>query len=750
MAMTPATFQQHLRFGAAPALMVLCAVLLSACGGGGGGGASSGGGGGGAVVNVFNTSEFRTTYGLGKINVLATYSAGKNGAGQTVAIIDTGIDLDHFDLDRNISAASIDIVTNNYATVNDVDGHGTQVAGVIAAEKNGLGMHGVAYGATVLAIRADALCFPIYTPACGGFIDPDLADALDYAVAQGAGVINMSLGGTDPQSAVFTDALLRAVNAGIVIVIAAGNSGTANPMYPALYAQDPTYKGQIIAVGATDSTNTITSFSDLAGTAKANYLVAPGKDIYTTHNNGTYVTVSGTSFSAPYVAGAAALLKQRFPLLTATQIVSLLLSTATDLGAVGTDAIYGRGLLNISAALSPLGWITIPLPDGTNPAIIDSRYELGPAFGNALTAEIALTGVVGLDSWSRAFPLDLRGGVVASPSAQSGMLAGFVRGDQSETIGTPTGDTELSLRLNAPAPRQGPSQPDLGDAPDRFQSISMTSSFGRLGLGLYYGAKPTVGDKAAATLPAGASRLAAPQLSLLSAGGGISGTMHLSANFDLYLGLHRSGSGPRGQQGTLGQAWISRPGPGGKGRIALGLGTVSEDASMFQTTSSGVFGEIRGGQSQFITVSASRPISPRLQVFGAYTQAMAEPEIAGGILSGWRGIRASAFALGVTGRDVWTDGDRLSLTLGQPLRVDRAQVDITTPVSRRGADGFNMETRTVNAVPSGRELDLEISYGRSFGWGASLTTVLGIAKDPGHRSDAKISAFGGTRFGVAF
>ena len=105
-----------------------------------------------------------------------------------MAVIDTDIDLDHLDLDQNISAASIDIVINNYATVNDVNGHGAQVAGIIAAEKNDLAMHGVAYGATVLTVRADALCFPGYTPACGGFNDTDLADALDYAVAQGAGV----------------------------------------------------------------------------------------------------------------------------------------------------------------------------------------------------------------------------------------------------------------------------------------------------------------------------------------------------------------------------------------------------------------------------------------------------------------------------------------------------------------------------------------------------------------------------------
>ena len=109
--------------------------------------------------------------------MLSTYEAGYTGAGQTVAIIDTGIDLNHFDLNANISASSIDIVVNSFVTVDDVDGHGTAVAGVIGAEKNGFGMHGIAYEATLLAIRADALgsCFPVLN--CG-FIDPDLADAV--------------------------------------------------------------------------------------------------------------------------------------------------------------------------------------------------------------------------------------------------------------------------------------------------------------------------------------------------------------------------------------------------------------------------------------------------------------------------------------------------------------------------------------------------------------------------------------------
>ena len=343
---------------------------------------------------------------------------------------------------------------------------------------------------------------------------------------------------------------------------------------------------------------------------------------------------------------------------------------------------------------------------------------------------------MGLDSWSHAFTLDLRGGVVASTTDRTGVLTGFVRGDRTEAFGATAGATQVSLRLSEPGPRQGPAQAKLADDPDRFQSVSMTSQLGRLGVGLYFGAPPTVGNGASATLPVGASRLGAPQLSLLGPGGGISGSIRLASDIDLFLGLHRNGSDAGGASGTLGQAWISRPGPGGKGRFALGLGAVSEDFSLFRTTSSGVFGEIRGGTSQFLTVSASRPVTRKFQVFGAYTQATAKPQTAGGIMPGWRAIRASAFALGLAGRDIWASDDRLSLTLGQPLRVDRARVDLTFPVARNGADGFHNETRTVNAVPSGRELDLEVSYGRSFMWGGNLTTMLGVAANPGHRAEA--------------
>ena len=715
----------------------LCFAALAACGGG---------------SSAFNTAEFRSNYALGNVSVLSTYEAGYTGAGQTVAIIDTGFDLNHFDLNANISASSIDSVVNSFVTVDDVDGHGTAVAGVIGAEKNGFGMHGIAYEATLLAIRADALgsCFPVLN--CG-FIDPDLADAVDYAVAQGAGVINMSLGGAAPRDEVLTTAMKNATDAGVIIVIASGNESTANPSYPALYAQDATYGGLIIAVGAVDQNDNIADFSNLAGTAEDFFLVAPGVNVRTTSNSGGFGTFSGTSFSSPLVAGAVALLKERFPLLDPDEVVDLLLLTAEDLGPGGADSTYGQGLLDVSAAMAPLGWITVPLPGGNDPGLIDTRYALGPAFGDALTTEAALVGVLGLDGWNRAFPLDLRGGVVAAELAPGARLGAFLRGDGATTVEAAAGDTTLALRLSTDRARTtaGAGHAVGGEGGGiresaRLLGLALSRQTERAEIGLYFGAPATAGP--AAVVPGAAG---VPQLSLLGPGDGVSASRGLGA-LTLTGSVHRASAPAEvgGGGGTLAQAWLTGALPGADGRFALGLGVLDERSALLRTTASGVFGELRGSRSRFLTLAAARPAGRGMEVFGAFTQAWAKPAVRGGIFSEFGTVRASSFAAGLRGSDVWADGDRLTFTLGQPLRVERADAKLAVPVARDGGGGFRTETRPVRVVPSGRERNLELSYSRMLGASALVTAFAGVTAEPGHVKGARTAAFAGARFSKSF
>ena len=323
-------------------------------------------------IGAFETTEYLAAGGLANINASTAYARGGTGAGVTVAVIDSGVDLFHFELDGNI-AGGVDIVDGvleggagtagttsgdgyDSHNANPSDGHGTHVAGIIAAEKNDAEMHGVAFGASILAIKATQ-------PADGLFDPDDVADAIDYARLNGADVINMSLsfgqGVGIPNQ--ITAAMVRAVNAGIVLVAAAGNDALNDPDFPASFAIDATAQGALIAVGATDSADNIADFSNKAGTAAGFVVMAPGVDITSAQSNGARfatswtVPFSGTSMASPHVAGAAAILTEMYGSgttsnLTGAEIANLLITSAADLGAAGVDHTYGQGLLDLDRA----------------------------------------------------------------------------------------------------------------------------------------------------------------------------------------------------------------------------------------------------------------------------------------------------------------------------------------------------------------------------------------------------------------
>jgi subtilisin family serine protease len=195
------------------------------------------------------------------------------------------------------------------------DDHGTNVSSIIAAPFNGFGTVGVAFNSTILSIRADVSdCTDPDDKVC--FRSSDLVRSLDYAVQNGAKIINLSLGGETPLGSQFEAALQRAVNAGVIFAIAAGNEAGANPEWPGRYASDPRFAGSIIVVGAHDRARQLGDFSNKAGVSQAVYLTAPGVDVIVGCEGDGCWRVNGTSFASPAVAGALALLLEAFPNLT--------------------------------------------------------------------------------------------------------------------------------------------------------------------------------------------------------------------------------------------------------------------------------------------------------------------------------------------------------------------------------------------------------------------------------------------------
>lgn len=205
-------------------------------------------------------------------------------------------------------------------------------------------------------------------------------------------------------------AIQRAVDAGIVLVFAAGNENLADPG-PGLAKAEEIGRGHIIIAGAHGPTREAADFSNKPGTTAASYLVAAGVYVATVAPGaGNVQGASGTSVAAPVISGGAALLAQAFPNLTGRQIVELLLKTADNPGAAGTDAVYGRGILNIERAFQPQGPTALAGTGIAVSAVEDNRSS--PAMGDAKGAS---QGAIILDGYSRAFAVDLARTLSSAP-----------------------------------------------------------------------------------------------------------------------------------------------------------------------------------------------------------------------------------------------------------------------------------------------------------------------------------------------
>lgn len=275
----------------------------------------------------------RLPWGVDRIDADLVWPGGNTGAGVKVAVIDTGIDLKHLDL---LVAGGINTI-NPLKSADDDNGHGTHVAGIIAALDNDIGVIGVAPGASLYAVK-------VLSRTGSGWWS-DVIEGLEWSINNQMQVVNMSFGASSAPTTVH-DAIKLASGAGIVLVAAAGNSGPgANTViFPAAYPE-------VIAVAATDSTDAVASFSSRGPQVE---LAAPGVSIYSTYKGNSYATLSGTSMASPHGAGAAALV------IASGQagVRALLQTTADDLPPVGLDTSSGYGLVDAQQAAT--GVQTLP------------------------------------------------------------------------------------------------------------------------------------------------------------------------------------------------------------------------------------------------------------------------------------------------------------------------------------------------------------------------------------------------------
>lgn len=297
-----------------------------------------------AVVNndTYKVSEQTIDWGVEKMNVPTAWNnpSPNTGTGIVIAVIDTGVQLDHPDLVGSIQPGGYDYV-NDDADPSDDYGHGTYMAGAIVAQNNTIGSLGVAYNAKILPYKVcnvNGECSAI-----------DIADAVEDAVLANVDIINLSLGGSP--NALIQQAIQDATDAGIIVVAAAGNENQEGCLYPAAYTN-------VVCVGSTTDTDVKASFSNFGSELD---IVTPGLYILSTSPGSTYASVSGTSISTAYYSGVAALVESMLKELCIAEPLNvacadmrtytqLLINEVTvrDIGTPGKDSDFGNGIVDLS------------------------------------------------------------------------------------------------------------------------------------------------------------------------------------------------------------------------------------------------------------------------------------------------------------------------------------------------------------------------------------------------------------------
>ncbi len=683
------------------------------------------------------------------MKALIAYNAGATGSGIKVGVIDSGIDLqsaEFGDCSGGLGVGTCRILASSgdpggNGTVDDVGGHGTAVAFTIAGRRNDAGTHGVAFNAQLVVERADqpGSCNGTDTNTCK-FADSAIAQGLDRARQAGARVVNISLGG-DSASTTLASAIDRATAAGVIVVISAGNDGAANPdAFTSAATNAAISRGLVIIAGSVNSSDVISSFSNRAGNAASVYLAAVGEGVRAPDANNTAYIWSGTSFSAPQITGAIALLAQAFPNLTGKQIVDLLYATARDVGDAGVDAIYGRGVLDLTRAFQPVGTMSVAGTGAILSATVNATLS-GP-MGDASQGPL---GMAALDSFGRAFATT----VTRSFQRQSlsrNLPALMATRDRSFSVGGDRIRVAVSLVPSADSVRIEPLGITSGDA--GVARMLATTVSGRLGSRAQFAFGASQSGNVLTAQLAGrddpAFLIARDPLS--SAGfdtdvGGSAavrravGRWGLTAASEVGDVLSQRG----GDAAALQARWlrfgydrstIAIDRRFGGLNASVGVTRLSEDNTVLGARFSAGLGAARAN-SLFADLGLRWNMGPGWSIGGSLRQGWTSVRLRAGI-EGAGMIRTNAWAADI-GKDGLFGSDSIGLRVAQPLRVAQGGIGLKLP------QGWDYDTLSVtswsseriNLAPVGREIDYELRYRWSFLEG-DVSSNLFLRREPGN------------------
>ena len=468
---------------------------------------------------------------------------------------------------------------------------------------------------------------------------------------------------------------------------------------------------QLIAVASVDENGVISSFSNRCGVAADWCISAPGGQIYSTVPEHTYDTYDGTSMAAPHVAGAVALLIDKYPALTPAQVVTRLLTSANKTGIYADTSVYGQGMLDLSTATSfmarPLV-LTGSTLSGPSFDLTQSRIRLGSAFGDGLTRSLSQRDVTIVDSFDGA-NFEMKGDVLTEAGDLSNRMEDGIRrfGAETHTLElNDGGDTIVSWR-SVPGGTSGER--------DKTETRVTTHFSENTSVSAGYMADPSLGFglMAEGTLNDGESRskgaFLSPYLGLVSDGMSFAAQSKFG-DFTVRAASFTGNAEDEDDQSGYGAATELAYTPFRGGSLALQAGFVSEEDTFLGSESGGAFA-LGQSDTTYAGVSGSLSIMPKTELVGSYFLGMSNVDAApGSLFTSLGNIQSDAFSLGLIQHDTAVQDDRLGFLLNQPLRVSSGSASLRLPTNLNREHDVSYSLTNAGLTPTGREMDVEAFY----------------------------------------
>ena len=679
----------------------------------------------------YNTGSYMVSYGYYSINLNSSQVAGYTGKDIKVAIFDTGLYSANPKFAGNTVAGYNVFNGTNVTTDIAKDPHGTFVSSIIAANMTSApgvpNIYGVAPLAKIMPIQiADA-------NAVFSFTDTQLAAGINYATANGARIFNNSWNSTNTLAELKAyygasyatyitknwypleiAAWTAAANKGIVNVWAAGNNGKIDPGF---YASLPTIVSGLsstwITVVGTDQSGKLASWSNACGVAAAFCMAAPGDKIIANYGTNTWGLGSGTSFSAPMVSGAAALMMQKWPTLTGNQIQQILFTTANKTGVYADTTKYGQGMLDLSKAFSPVGTLTVKATNGTVIPLTGTYVASSGAIGSMFTKSMGGIVIAGFDDYKRDYQVNASAAVMPKNSLN-------YWGDQMALFGADEVKTKDGTVIT-------------GSANGMRSSFTMVSSKDGVGAAFGSNISPSLAYGAFANGSVRGSDL----VLLNSVGNPYMNMAPNSVSTAMSYGNTKIGAFtntvPRDEMNQMRNDLPQMAGgivehtvKWAGGYVSASLGMVSESNSILGTRSGGALSLGKGANTAFTGVTAGFDINDKWAAFGGATMGYSMIEAnQNSMVSSVKGLTSGNAFAGVTKSGIFNDSDRLGLVVGMPMRVNSGTATLNAPTGLDMDGNVNVTAYKVGLTSSAVEFSTQAFYNTELSNSQSLGFGLG-------------------------